>query len=88
MTVYYYLRETDNRTRIIIRTLEEHGNEYFCLPLNMLEIIRSGSSLQLCRRRNSGRELHAWASLGFDTIECMYTDTSMQVNSSDLTDFD
>ncbi|CAI7677416.1 unnamed protein product [Penicillium manginii] len=71
ITVYYYLRETDNRTRIIIRAREDHGNEYYCLPLNMLEIIRSGSSLQLCRRRNSGKELHAWASLGFDTIESM-----------------
>ncbi|KAJ5590774.1 hypothetical protein N7450_004746 [Penicillium hetheringtonii] len=71
MTVYFYLRETDNRTRIIIRVRHEEGSEYFCLPLNMLEIIRSGSSLQLCRRRNSGRELHSWASLGFETMESM-----------------
>lgn len=35
----------------------------------MLEIVRQGSCLQLCRRRNSGQDLVLWATLKFTTIE-------------------
>lgn len=73
MTIYFFLRERDHRVRIVIkvphRTLP---SEYFCLPLNMLEILRQGSCLQLCRRRRAGTELVLWATLKFTTIESRY----------------
>ncbi|KAJ5103590.1 hypothetical protein N7532_004119 [Penicillium argentinense] len=71
MRVYFYLRESDNRIRIVIRVPRDGEKEYYCLPLNLLEVIRQGPVLRLCRRRDSGSELHEWASLYFTTIESM-----------------
>ncbi|KAJ5155555.1 hypothetical protein N7492_008358 [Penicillium capsulatum] len=72
MTVYFYLREKDHRARIVCKVPHPtRPSEYYCLPLNMLEIIRSGSCLQLCRRRNGGSELVLWATLKFTDIESM-----------------
>ncbi|KAJ5674186.1 hypothetical protein N7462_009625 [Penicillium macrosclerotiorum] len=72
MTVYYYLREKDHRVRIVCKVPHRtRANEYYCLPLNLLEIIREGSSLHLCRRKHSGSELILWASLQFTSIENM-----------------
>ncbi|KAA8646268.1 uncharacterized protein ATNIH1004_007695 [Aspergillus tanneri] len=47
------------------------SSDYYCLPLNLLEIVRVGSCLQLCRRRRGGYELVLWANLKFSTLEEM-----------------
>lgn len=65
----FYVREEDHRARIVCSASREH----YCLPLNLLEIVRHGPScLQLCRRRKSGSELIVWANLKFTTIEGTY----------------
>ncbi|KAJ5888010.1 hypothetical protein N7495_008051 [Penicillium taxi] len=72
LTVYFYLRERDHRVRIVLKFPRRgRSSEYFCLPLNMLEVVRdrNGCILRLCRRRRSGTELVLWASLKFATIE-------------------
>ncbi|KAJ5644954.1 hypothetical protein N7507_010965 [Penicillium longicatenatum] len=72
MTIYFYLRERDHRARIVCKVPHRtRSSEYFCLPLNMLEVVRAGSCLQLCRRKNSGKDLILWARLKFTTIESM-----------------
>ncbi|KAJ5167973.1 uncharacterized protein N7482_003567 [Penicillium canariense] len=72
MTVYFYLRERDHRVRIVCKVPHRsRPSDYFCMPLNLLEVIRDGSCLQLCRRRNGGSELILWASIQFTTIESM-----------------
>lgn len=84
MTVYFFLRENDHRVRIILKIPHKtRPNDYYCLPLNLLEIVREGSFLQLCRRRHSGTELVLWASLKFTTIEsrCQVKETSRQDRS-------
>jgi len=58
-------------------------SDYFCLPLNLLEIVREGSCLQLCRKRRSGTELVLWANLKFSTIERRCTQRAVYV-SGDL----
>ncbi|KAL4916282.1 hypothetical protein BDW62DRAFT_186420 [Aspergillus aurantiobrunneus] len=66
--VRFYLREDDHRARIVCSASRKH----YCLPLNLLEIVRHGPScLQLCRRRKGGSELVVWANLKFSTIEVM-----------------
>ncbi|KAL2854847.1 hypothetical protein BJY01DRAFT_25402 [Aspergillus pseudoustus] len=71
--VFFYLREDDHRSRIVCKApTRGQPSEYFCLPLNMLEIVRNQTScLQLCRRRRGGTELIIWANLKFSTIEDM-----------------
>ncbi|KAL3493648.1 hypothetical protein BJX62DRAFT_71212 [Aspergillus germanicus] len=71
--VFFYLREDDHRSRIVCKAPRRgQPSEYFCLPLNMLEIVRNQPScLQLCRRRRGGTELVMWANLKFSTIEDM-----------------
>jgi hypothetical protein len=70
LRVYLYLREEDHRARIVCKASHSsRPSDYFCLPLNMLEVIRNGPCLQLCRRRRSGSELVLWANLKFATIE-------------------
>lgn len=73
MTIYFFLRDSDHRVRIVIKIPHRtRPSEYFCLPLNMLEILRQGSCLQLCRRRHGGTQLVLWATLKFTTIESEY----------------
>ncbi|KAJ6166803.1 hypothetical protein N7470_002250 [Penicillium chermesinum] len=72
ITVYYFIRQSDHRTRIVCKVPHRsRPSESFCFPLNLLEIARSGSSLHLCRRRNGGSELVIWATLNFMTIESL-----------------
>ncbi|GLI73218.1 hypothetical protein PoHVEF18_001432 [Penicillium ochrochloron] len=72
MVVYFYLRERDHRVRIVCKVPHRsRASDYYCLPLNLLEVIREGSCLQLCRRRHGGSELVLWASIQFTTIESM-----------------
>ncbi|PYH90859.1 hypothetical protein BO71DRAFT_62961 [Aspergillus ellipticus CBS 707.79] len=70
--VSFYVREEDHRARIVCKSRgTTRASEYFCLPLNLLEIVRVGSCLQICRRRRGGSELVLWANLKFHTIEKM-----------------
>ncbi|RMZ39780.1 hypothetical protein CA14_000303 [Aspergillus flavus] len=72
LRVYLYVREDDHRARIVCKTFRSpRSSDYHCLPLNMLEIVRVGSCLQLCRRRRGGQELVLWANLKFSTLEHM-----------------
>ncbi|RAL15407.1 uncharacterized protein BO97DRAFT_431995 [Aspergillus homomorphus CBS 101889] len=72
LRVCLYLRDEDHRARIVCKARRSaRSNEYFILPLNMLEIVRVDSCLQLCRRRRGGSELVLWANLKFSTIEQM-----------------
>ncbi|KAM0110724.1 hypothetical protein ACP6JB_003511 [Aspergillus fumigatus] len=72
LRVHFYLREDDHRARILCKAPHTtRPSEYFCMPLNLLEIVRVGSCLNLCRRRRGGYELVLWANLKFSTIEQM-----------------
>ncbi|KAL2003602.1 hypothetical protein VTN02DRAFT_3148 [Thermoascus thermophilus] len=72
ISVHFYVRETDHRARIMCRVPHvSRPSDYYCLPLNMLEIVREGPCLQLCRKRRAGTELVLWANLKFNTIERM-----------------
>jgi hypothetical protein len=72
LRVHFYLREDDHRARILCKAPHTtRPSEYFCMPLNLLEIVRVGSCLNLCRRRRGGYELVLWANLKFSTIERM-----------------
>jgi hypothetical protein len=67
--VLFYVRDDDHRARIVCG----QSGDYYCLPLNLLEINRRGPScLNLCRRRRSGSELVVWANLKFSTIESTF----------------
>src|SRR5271168_864901 len=49
--VRLYLREEDNRARILCKWRSRHGGtRYSTLPLNTLDIYREGPALLLCRR--------------------------------------
>ncbi|KAE8168573.1 hypothetical protein BDV40DRAFT_1199 [Aspergillus tamarii] len=62
----------DYRVRIVCEGVSLNGTkDVYCLPLNILEIIRVGSCLQLGRRRRQGQELVLWLNLKFKTIESM-----------------
>ncbi|KAJ5293864.1 hypothetical protein N7508_008685, partial [Penicillium antarcticum] len=87
MSVSFWLREKDHRARIMCKT-PRRGNrpsEYFCLPLNLLEILRERSCLRLCRRRKSGTELVLWTLLKFTTMEDMvlFHNTFIALRSQD-----
>ncbi|KAF9889064.1 hypothetical protein FE257_008041 [Aspergillus nanangensis] len=69
--MHFYIREDDHRARILCKSPGVSRSEYQCLPLNMLEIVRVKSCLQLCRRRRGGVELILWANFKFSTIEQM-----------------
>lgn len=70
MRVAFYLRKTDHRVRILCKKPHRTGpSDYYCLPLNLLELMRDGSCLRLCRRRNHGTELVLWTLLKFSTLE-------------------
>ncbi|CAL5872503.1 uncharacterized protein PFLUO_LOCUS6767 [Penicillium psychrofluorescens] len=72
MRVAFHLRLNDHRARMLCKTPHRNRpNEYSCMPLNLLEIARDGSCLQLCRRRRQGTELVMWANLGFTNIETL-----------------
>lgn len=73
VSVHFYVREDDNRARILCKTRKSRrATKYYCLPLNLLEVRRVGPCLKLCRRRRSGTELVPWVNLQFLTIESKY----------------
>jgi hypothetical protein len=70
MVVRLYLREDDNRARILCKWRgRSGGTRYSCLPLNTLDIHRDGSSLLLCRRILDTYKVEMWARLKFSTME-------------------
>lgn len=73
VVVRLYLRERDNRARILCKWRGRHGGtRYSSLPLNALEIHREGSVLQLCRRIfDSYKEM--WARLKFPSMESKWS---------------
>ncbi|KGO72936.1 hypothetical protein PITC_061640 [Penicillium italicum] len=86
MRVSFYLRRTDRRVRILFR--EPHRtrpSDYYCLPLNLLEVSRNGSCLRLCRRRNRGTELVLWTKVKFTTLEdlVLFHNTFLALRSQD-----
>ncbi|KAJ6143311.1 hypothetical protein N7471_002764 [Penicillium samsonianum] len=86
MRVSFYLRRTDHRVRILCREPHRSGpSDYYCLPLNLLEILRDGSCLRLCRRRNRGTELVLWTQLKFTTLEdlVLFHNTFLALRSQD-----
>ncbi|KAJ5158606.1 uncharacterized protein N7500_008257 [Penicillium coprophilum] len=85
MRVSFYLRRLDHRVRILCR--EPHRtrpSDYYCLPLNLLEILRDGSCLRLCRRKH-GTQLILWTQLKFTTLEDMvlFHNTFLALRSQD-----
>ncbi|KAK2757351.1 hypothetical protein FQN54_004865 [Arachnomyces sp. PD_36] len=71
LSVRLFRREEDHRARILCKTPSSRGSSYACLPLNNLEIVRSGSCLQICKKTKTQDELELWAALRFSTIERM-----------------
>ncbi|KAJ5485993.1 hypothetical protein N7530_000293 [Penicillium desertorum] len=86
MRVSFYLRRSDYRVRILCKEPHRTGpSDYYCLPLNLLEILRDGSCLRLCRRRNRGTELVLWTQLKFTTLEdlVLFHNTFLALRSQD-----
>ncbi|KAJ5957227.1 hypothetical protein N7501_011506 [Penicillium viridicatum] len=86
MRVSFYLRRTDLRVRILCRERHRMGpSNYYCLPLNLLEVLRDGSCLRICRRRNRGTELVLWTQLKFTTLEdlVLFHGTFLALRSQD-----
>ncbi|CAG8045750.1 unnamed protein product, partial [Penicillium nalgiovense] len=86
MRVSFYLRRSDHRVRILCKEPHRTGpSDYYCLPLNLLEILRDGSCLRLCRRRNRGTELVLWTQLKFTTLEdlVLFHNTFLALRSQD-----
>jgi hypothetical protein len=74
IVVRLYLREEDNRARILCKWLgRSGGTRYSCLPLNTLDLHRDGSSLLLCRRILDTYKVEMWARLKFSTMESKRT---------------
>jgi len=67
--VRLYLREEDNRARILCKWRGRYGGtRYSSLPLNALDIHREGPVLLLCRHiSDSYKEM--WARLKFPSME-------------------
>ncbi|KAJ5494180.1 hypothetical protein N7463_010267 [Penicillium fimorum] len=86
MRVSFYLRRRDHRVRILCKKPHRtRPSDYYCLPLNLLEILRDGSCLRLCRRRRRGTELVLWMQLKFTTLEdlVLFHNTFLALRSQD-----
>jgi hypothetical protein len=68
--VRLYLREEDNRARILCKWHgRSGGTRYSCLPLNALEVHRDGPALLLCRPILDSYKIEMWARLKFSSME-------------------
>ena len=68
--VRLYLREEDNRARILCKWRGRHGGtRYSSFPLNTLSIHRDGPALLLCRPILDSYKLGMWARLKFPSME-------------------
>lgn len=78
--VRFYLREEDNRAKILCKWLgRSGGTRYSCLPLNTLDIHRDGSSLLLCRPILDTYKVEMWARLKFSTMESERAPTAVAI---------
>ena len=70
LLVRLYLREEDNRARILCKWRSRYGGtRYSTLPLNTLHIYREGPALLLCRRIFDSYKVEMWARLKFPSME-------------------
>ncbi|KAK7180285.1 hypothetical protein PSPO01_13701 [Paraphaeosphaeria sporulosa] len=70
--VRLYWRSEDNRARILFLTLDPTGRRMrYCFPLTGLKVLRTESSLQLCRVNREDGQLDLWANLRFTLYERM-----------------
>ena len=70
--VRLYVRQSDQRARIYCRTQRDgRPRSQCCMPLNLLRIVRSSSTLQLYQSGTSSRESIPWANLRFPSYERM-----------------
>ncbi|KAJ4305343.1 hypothetical protein N0V90_000874 [Kalmusia sp. IMI 367209] len=70
--VRLYWRSDDNRARILFLTLDPSGRRMrYCFPLTGLKVLRTESSLQLCRVNREDGRLDLWANLRFTLYERM-----------------
>ncbi|KAL5442065.1 hypothetical protein PMIN07_003759 [Paraphaeosphaeria minitans] len=70
--VRLYWRSNDNRARILFLTLDPSGRKMrYCFPLTGLKVLRTESSLQLCRVNREDGQLDLWANLRFTLYERM-----------------
>ncbi|OAG08337.1 uncharacterized protein CC84DRAFT_1086894 [Paraphaeosphaeria sporulosa] len=68
--VRLYWRSEDNRARILFLTLDPTGRRMrYCFPLTGLKVLRTESSLQLCRVNREDGQLDLWANLRFTLYE-------------------
>ena len=68
--VRLYLREEDNRARILCKWHgPSGGTRYSSLPLSTLNIRRDGPALLLCRPVSNSNTLEMWARLKFTPME-------------------
>lgn len=64
--VRLYWRSDDQRARILFLTLDPNGRKMrYCFPLTGLKVLRTDSSLQLCRINRTDGRLDLWANLRF-----------------------
>lgn len=69
MIVHLFLRPSDQRARVLCRSLRSSRPTLCCLPLSALKAIRSESCIQLRKPSLSGRTADLWANLRFTTYE-------------------
>jgi hypothetical protein len=69
--VRLYWRPSDHRARILYLTEKEGIRHQYCIPLTAIRVLRSSSSLLLCRVNSDDGELDLWASLHFTCFETM-----------------
>ena len=69
LIVCLYLRQSDQRARILCKSSRFNRRKLCCLPLSALRVKRSESCIQLGRPSQSGRSVQHWANLRFQTYE-------------------
>jgi hypothetical protein len=70
VVIRFYWRAEDSRARILFLYMDPSGRRMrYCFPLTGLKLLRTGSSLQLCRVNRKDGQLDLWARLRFTLYE-------------------
>jgi len=70
VVIRFYWRAEDSRARILFLYMDPTGRRMrYCFPLTGLKLLRTGSSLQLCRVNRKDGQLDLWAKLRFTLYE-------------------
>jgi len=70
VVIRLYRRSEDNRARILFLTMDSTGRRMrYCFPLTGLKLLRTDSSLRLCRVNRKDGQLDLWARLRFTLYE-------------------